>query len=754
MSLTFDRESGKMVALPETVEKSGGDQNFRNFLTGELVSGAGQQSLKQAYRRSTWVMAAIRYTFLPISSVGLEWQQGGEDVEDDAVDDFWAQPAEECGGRVSSSDLIKNSVGWYKLKGEFFWILDDSWLGIGPLASKSPILLVRPDEMRQVCDRATGELVAWQYLCRDGKSKHWADLLPEQVIHKKAWNPYCRYRGLAEFEAAELAAETDYSAGTFSKAVMDSNGDMGPTVTGDGEISDEQYEQIVTAMREKRERNRRGDFRPLFLVGNNLKVNDPTIQSADAQMIANREWNRDEIFTAFGVPASFAQATASYSVGSASDRFKNIEENARPMGYVIAEAMAEVMNSSGLRPAVSEAQGGMMRASFNWDDHTTMQEVRSERIEVGAKLVDRGLSWSVVNAYLNLGLPSFDGDDVRRVPFNVREVSETEYLRKIATGSSPAEKAELDEVFDGITKALEMRPKPMPRTEAAPRVQPVECEVCKIDGDPELGKEPDPRWTAQRRLRGEWERRLKSRFSRLLMSARSETLRLLEDAGRIEVPEGETFSKSFQQEEKMGILDLLFNLPEWLTSFLSGIGEVERALITQSSLDTWEELGLDDDPLELPERVVITTLRKRENFLIDAAEGIHANILATLEEGLNEGETFDELTARVRSAFNGINEVRAERIARTEVTAVYEAGRQATFEAAGVEFKEWLTSGLDNVRASHFVTNGQVVRTGRKFRVGGAELAHPGDSNGPAQEVINCNCVTIASIGPESDGDE
>ena len=36
-----------------------------------------------------------------------------------------------------------------------------------------------------------------------------------------------------------------------------------------------------------------------------------------------------------------------------------------------------------------------------------------------------------------------------------------------------------------------------------------------------------------------------------------------------------------------------------------------------------------------------------------------------------------------------------------------------------------------------------------KFRVGSADLEHPGDAKGPAGEVVNCRCVSAASLGPE-----
>jgi hypothetical protein len=113
----------------------------------------------------------------------------------------------------------------------------------------------------------------------------------------------------------------------------------------------------------------------------------------------------------------------------------------------------------------------------------------------------------------------------------------------------------------------------------------------------------------------------------------------------------------------------------------------------------------------------------------------------------------DELAERTRTAFNGINKTRAEAIATTETTVAYESARQETFEAAGVEFKEWLGSGLGNMRLTHWQADNQnqTVAIDESFTVGGHKLRHPGDPNGPPQEVIRCNCMMIASTGPATE---
>tara|TARA_R110000772_G_scaffold63311_1_gene141892 strand:- start:3615 stop:5828 length:2214 start_codon:yes stop_codon:yes gene_type:complete len=728
-------------AISGQFEKSGGSEEAkafnaaaRDFLSGgdgDIVSQ--QTTLKRPYAKSVWVRSAIGHGVNPITMVPLEFSRRDEAVENSDLELFWRKPAMVGQGRASLADLVKASGGWWKMAGEFFWILDDTWFMRGGIARKSPLAVARPSEMREVLEKGSRELIGWQYTPTGTGSPE--ILTVDQVVHMKNWNPDNDVRGLSEWEAAELAADTDYSAGTFAKAVMDANGDTGPIVTGEGSISDEQYEQITRVLREKRERNKRGDFRPAFLVGANLKVEDPTLQSVNTDFIAQRLGMRHEIYVAFQVPPSFAEVVPSYSVGAASDRYRNLEENSIPLSVIIAAAMADVVNGHGDRPPVAEAREGDLEVAFNWMAHPIMKQVQAENVECAGKLVDKGMPWTVANEYLGLKLPRFAGDDVGRVPFNLVEIGEG---RKAEAGDQKSEGGDQkleDKNLSEIRKAFEGR---------AMGVREERKAIAKADKAAAEDAEAARRAELHARLtraRRPWEKRFSSYFGRLLMKARVETL------GRIEAAadQGE-ISKALV--EKSGALDLIFDLPEWMTEFIDGMAKISRNAMESARTELWiEELFREDDPAELPPAKVLETLGARENLLKDTSAAIHQDILGTISEGLNDGDTMAEIQARVKSAFNGVNDQRAETIARTETGVAYEVARQATMEEAGVEFKEWLTSGLGNVRDSHLMVDPKIVKITEKFKVGQEMLAHPSDPEGSPEEVINCNCIAIASSG-------
>lgn len=106
--------------------------------------------------------------------------------------------------------------------------------------------------------------------------------------------------------------------------------------------------------------------------------------------------------------------------------------------------------------------------------------------------------------------------------------------------------------------------------------------------------------------------------------------------------------------------------------------------------------------------------------------------------------SMSEGRARIEYEFG---RVRAERIARTEITGAMNGGGVSVYKSNGIERKEWITTLDDLTRETHIQANGQIVTINDTFEVGGEELAHPGDPNGSPGEIVNCRC----SVAPVMD---
>ncbi len=115
-----------------------------------------------------------------------------------------------------------------------------------------------------------------------------------------------------------------------------------------------------------------------------------------------------------------------------------------------------------------------------------------------------------------------------------------------------------------------------------------------------------------------------------------------------------------------------------------------------------------------------------------------------LQEGIDEGDAVDELSARVARVFDEARDYRSERIARTEVGRAQNFARWQEMKALGATHRIW-TAVFRNTRASHAEADGQIVGIDEPFTIGGHHAMYPSDPSLPIYESVNCQC----SVAPE-----
>jgi SPP1 gp7 family putative phage head morphogenesis protein len=265
------------------------------------------------------------------------------------------------------------------------------------------------------------------------------------------------------------------------------------------------------------------------------------------------------------------------------------------------------------------------------------------------------------------------------------------------------------------------------------------------------GTERDPkrvaRWRAAMAERRKSVKAYKSRITSELMKARAETLKAISTNFSGIDGRGQKSEVGGQIVAKATAADFIFNLGNWAEALQVSLRSVARDALDTAGAQVFAEIGRDD-PFKYPPEAVLEHLRTRQNYIAKASTSIWEDIKESIEEGLNAGDTQDQLAGRVRTAFNGVSDQRAQMIALTETGAAYGAGRDTAMRSAGIEYKQWLTSGNGNVRPAHLDAEGQTVRIEEPFNVGGEDLMHPGESGGSAENVINCHCISIAVEGP------
>jgi hypothetical protein len=166
---------------------------------------------------------------------------------------------------------------------------------------------------------------------------------------------------------------------------------------------------------------------------------------------------------------------------------------------------------------------------------------------------------------------------------------------------------------------------------------------------------------------------------------------------------------------------------------------------------------LPDDWTDLPGRYDDDTLppslgdyaEATEHLLRAVGDRLTEAAITALAEGLDAGEDTEALRTRLRALFSAdgaqLGETREERIARTESTRVWNAATLAAAQAlTGPDrplVKQWITRHDQRVRETHADADAQLQLLDEPFRVGGVDMAYPGDPTASAALTVNCRCV-------------
>jgi phage portal protein BeeE len=189
-----------------------------------------------------------------------------------------------------------------------------------------------------------------------------------------------------------MAANTDFAAGAFMRGIIENNADIGVIVRTDKWVSDEQREQILTALRQRKMRAGMAD-RPVLLPGT-AEVIRPQLSGTDLQFLENRKFSRAEICAAFGVPEEIVTSTehAKYDV-MAGARLNFIENRVAPLC-----SRLEAAEDATIKTIDPRASGW-----FDLDSLPILQEARRNRLAAARTGFEMGVPFNELNRVLDLG---------------------------------------------------------------------------------------------------------------------------------------------------------------------------------------------------------------------------------------------------------------------------------------------------------------------------------------------------------------
>jgi phage portal protein BeeE len=736
--------AGPVSAVPVEVYRAEGMDTLRAKLLSQGWPGSERTSRVRAERK---FRRSPRLVIQLARRAGYTKSGQAEEYINPGLSGWLREPSP----RLAWSDFIEAVIGWLKLRGETFWLHMDKALPFPEAANGWPkIIVARPDRMREDIDG--DELTGWEWTDRSGKV--WP-LLDDQVIQTKYWNPYNDWRGLGEWEAAQIAADSDYLAGKFKRDLMANNGDTGAIIglKDGGSLTDDQMKQVREQIREKRRLQQQGIYVPIFLPGN-ISVEDPKIRAVDTAYVAVRLEDRHEVFIAFGVPPSMGDVKAAYSIGMQSDYYQLITDTCIPTGTKVTD---------GLQRLFKRQTGLELEVYLDWDEHIVMQQVRRERIETIDKLWSKGMPMEEISEYLDLDLPEFEGWDEGYLPFNVSPVVNGAEMPEKEPGLAepdfnlgPTEQTPTpaQEAIWALRSRLSGR-EPLwagPRRAFHNPQAAICCCGCSLEEAMMSTKTLSARQLAQWKSivapRMSTIKAFRSKFDRVLMEARRHVMAKLEKAG------AKSIAHSQPPTAKGMAADFLFNLLDFRNALSVGMRAIATTAVADAGEQVFKELNRND-PWKSPSQATLEFLKTRENKLSNVPDEVFGRVKGVIQEGMDAGDPMADIAKAVAGEFNEISDGRGKVIAQTETAAAFGFGRHEAMKAAGVQWKRWLTSGNGTVRWAHELMNDTIIAIGEEFVVTNQDgdvdqVMHPADSAGEPWNVINCHCVEVASAdGPE-----
>lgn len=681
--------------------------NFRQMAADE-DSASATITIDGAYKSVAWVNIAVSTRARTLARAPFELLEGDNPVE---TGNAWELFNHGLAGK-SRYQIWEETEGWRCLRGEAIWIL--GWGGLGGFPKQ--IVIVDPELMKDKRDPATRKITLWVY--DDGQTRIPFD--PKEIIHFPNWNPFDPLRGLSEILPLKEEVAQEWLGSRAQTNLIANSSIPGGVITIPGdEMSAEDAQRTI----EQWEKRHKGSTRvgKVSVLGSGATYQRISLTPEEAQSFETRGWNRETILAKLGVPRAAAMLQSEGSTLSG----KDTEEQMRAfwqftlipeLRYFEDKLESDFFYRFGL-------QG--MSGKFNLEE---IQELQTDAAELSTR----------------------EAQEIASGRRTINEIREAHGEDPVPWGDTWWKPLGLEPA----DIALETAKNP-PEPESVPEQRPPQGQEADEEESP---KEPaksvrkgrpriytpayrDAHWKA---IVGPWEK-IEAQYTKKLKSwvyeIRSDELERLHKL----MAQG-NFRATVQAGEGM---DLLIGEPMWDGASLR-LQEISKPFFLAAVNETSDELlklfadiGIsvggswsiwDTRAKEL----LATRVTKVSRVSDNVKERLRVVLGDALEGGWSEQELADKIEAGFKTQFN-ITQNRAQYIARTELGGVINESRNEAFKEVGIKRHEWLSAQDERVRDTHRI-DGETRPIGERFSNG---LLYPNDPGGPAEEVINCRCLSL-----------
>lgn len=669
-----------------TAKKKELRQPFVSTITERLtgVYSANNTFLSE-YRN--WVYACVNARAEDVASIQLKLMKGDEEVFEHPILDL----INRVNPLMTKEDLFNATQSFKDLDGNAYWYLVRD--GEKEDSEIKEIYMLRPDKMRIVVDK-TNPLQIFGYIYKiDARSE--IPFKPSEILHFKNFNPTGNHpfphKGMGIVEASLWAINSDNEARqwnfNFFKKSARPDGIL--YQDGDGVSSPEEHKRLQEEWAETYQGSE--NSHKVAILSGGLKWQEIQRSQKDMDFINQRTFSRDEILALFRVPKSIIGITDDVN-----------RANAEAAIYVFA-----LRTIKPLMQKMVDTLNEFLIPSFGDSDlyFTFVSPVPSDRVALTNEYslgIDRWISRNEIRA--NEGLPPTENGDSLFGTFS----------------SVP-----IDTVLPEKVKSA----KPVKKTNKKKSL--VEKSI-----DSFISRLPEKKEIIERTISEDVKTKYISTWKEMIeVNAGGLKKKLVKYFNAQEKEVISNLSSEFKgleaKEFKLKALsDVLFDEDDAVSAGISLITPFIKDYIKQSGEQASALVGIDFDSTTV---ALEKFIKARAKYFAETINQTTADdILNTLKDGTDNGETLQELSQRIADVYDKAVDYRTDVIARTEVSAsANEASKQA-YEQAGVKEWQWVVVNPQDEDCK--INDGQIVKIGEEFNDGSVQ---------PPDPHPNCECATI-----------
>jgi len=678
--LSFDKTKNLITLnVPRIRLKYGMDEFVRSFITNDDEDGANSVRVTSPYAQIAWVNIAVTVLARHVCRAEFEIYQGDTKVESGPT---W-KLFRDVNSEMSKSQLWEATTSWLYTRGECFWLSPDDE------TIPTEWFIPDPGSMVESVDK-NGKITLWHYVVDNRK----IPFLPAELIHFKLWNPWNWRRGVNPLRALDAELDMDLNASQANLGMLRNTAvPEGLLTTDNPMLSEDQARDI----KERWSKDHGGSRKrhSVSVLGNGVKYQQIQMSPADMEYFRMKRWTRETILAKYGIPLVIAGAVDDRTPLSGQDtdhQMKNFWES----------TIIPILN-------------------FYQDKLETEFFARHKIKLIGRFNVD--------------GISELQDDKTEQYTRQLADVS-----AGVRTINEIREERGLDPVPWGETWWTPMAL--VPYGEEQPERELMDhAEWFKesVDVDTLMGKSMWPMEYKERH----WRRTTKT-WARVESLYRKDTQDFIFGI-RSRVLELLTRTKGASD-----MFDEIMDEAYWVTKereFTTLTNARLREAIAATEPHIREVLTAAGIKLELSWSIFNTAavqmLDRRLDKIGDIIETIREDVRLTLKGAIEDGITDAEAASEIGKVFN-VAKGRANTIARTEIGGAVNDADIAAYLDVGFLYHSWLPTFDAEVRDSHRIgmdgNAGETVAIGEPFSNG---LLYPHDPAGPADQTINCRCLTL-----------